>query len=423
MLEIDDKWQDDQWLGKLAQDYGTPFIIYDAHAIRTAIAGLQAAMGPESSVVYSVKANPAPAILREMLDAGVGVEVASVGELRLCLRAGFLPHAILFAGPGKDADDLLAAINAGIKAIVVESLDEVLEIQKISAALAVSTNIALRLNLPLAARSAAYGWRSTSPFGISPENLPAIVETLSTLANVRCIGIHHHHGSQGFDPAALVDQLEGVVQAALALSSVFKLEFIDIGGGFGAPYYTDDAALDLRLISQAVHALYAASGPLAGSGIKLIAESGRYLVGPSGYYVAKIASVKTAYGVRFAILDGGTNHMLSMSGVFRAVGRPVNAYVPGRTLRKGLPTELAGPLCTPVDRIGSRVNLPADLKRGDVIVFPGQGAYTKHASPLNFLGHSWPAELLLDGHRVSCFAKRVEFEDVLDLQSTNGGDI
>ncbi|MDF3808908.1 MULTISPECIES: alanine racemase [Rhodopseudomonas] len=395
----------------LAQRHGTPLFLYDAPMMRDAAARLRRAAPPGAQLFYAVKANPAPGVIRLFAALGLGAEVASGGELQLALDCGVAPDAIVFSGPAKTASELAAAAEAGIYAVQAESWDELAVLQNVCAQRGLTARVALRVNLgSVGARRG--GWGGVSPFGMDQAALDYVVAHAARLDRLRIIGVHNHQSSQTLDPHHLVARFEAFAQVAARLNARFGFDFINFGGGFGAPFYADDEPIDL----DPVRAFFAglSGGPLGDWRPRIAMESGRFLTGPAGAYVVRVVGVKRCFGVRFALLDGGIHHMLGLSGTMRALRRPVAVRrLGGRAGEAMEPTELAGPLCTPIDRLAGAAPLPADLAAGDLLLFGNCGAYAKHASPLNFLGHDWPAEVLRDGARNELLAPRRSFAEVM----------
>ncbi|MGP9811475.1 alanine racemase [Rhodopseudomonas sp. NSM] len=397
-------------IATLAARHGTPLFVYDAPAMRAAAARLQEALPPGARLFYAVKANPAPAVIRLFAGEGLGAEVASGGELRLALGCGVAPDRIVFSGPAKTAPELCSAIAAGIFAVQAESIAELETLQALCVERGATVRVALRVNLGQSGERRG-GWGGPSPFGMDTDALDEVTAHAARLDRVRIVGLHNHQASQTLDPAKLIARFDAFARMAARLTSRFDLQFVNFGGGFGAPFYADDEPIDLAPVRASFAAL---AGVFGERPLQIAAESGRYLTGPSGCYVARVVDVKRSFGVRYALLDGGIHHMLGLSGAMRALRRPVAvARVGARSGGPCEPTEIAGPLCTPIDRLAGAAELPCDLAAGDLLAFANCGAYAKHASPLNFLGHDWPAELMIDGERVIVLSPQIAFDPLL----------
>ena len=398
---------------ELAARFGTPFYLYDGGLIAERIARVRDALGTE--VAYSIKANPSLAICQVAARAGAGAEVASAGELTIALAAGFAPADIVFAGPGKTDSELAALVEAGIHADHVESLAEIDRLAAIADRLALDrpVGVALRLNPATQLLGAQMRMGGTaSQFGIDEADLPAAVARVRTHRRLTLRGIHVYTATQVFDAAPLVEHSRAVLELALATADLWgaPLEEVDLGGGFGVPYFEKDIELDLEAVGHGLRGLLARYGvdPRL-AGCRFIVELGRYLVAEAGIYVTRIVDAKTTRGRSFVVTDGGMSHHLTATGnmgqVFRKAFPLLNlSRMPGDTARgmasAGESREpfrvvtVAGPLCTPLDTFGTDVEL-ADPRVGDLIGVFDSGAYGYSASNLGFLSHPSPAEVLL----------------------------
>lgn len=389
----------------LAQRHGTPLFIYHAAMLREAAARLIAVLPPGARLYYAIKANPAPAVIRLLASLGLGAEVASGGELRLALGCGVPPSNIVYSGPAKTRAELRLAADMQIAAVQAESWRELSALQQVCTEAGVTARAALRVNLGSGGERRA-GWGGGSPFGMDGDALDHAIAHAGALDRVEIIGLHNHQASQTLDSARLVARFEAFAELAAALAPRIDLQTINFGGGFGAPFYADEQRVDLAPVAAFFARLCDPGGPLGRSRPRLAAESGRYLVGPAGAYVARVVEVKRSFGVRYALLDGGIHHVLSLSGTMRSLRRPVAVSRIGRQGGPTEPTEIAGPLCTPIDRLASAADLPCDLAAGDLLAFANCGAYARHASPLDFLGHDWPAEVMIDNGRCTLLSPR-----------------
>ncbi|MEF2549100.1 hypothetical protein VQ045_18245 [Aurantimonas sp. E1-2-R+4] len=406
-------------LEEIAERYGTPCFVYDAAVMRQAAGRLRAALPEGATLFYPVKANPNPAIVGLFAGLGFGAEVASRGELALAMAAGIPAKRIVWSGPAKTDDDLAAAVKVGIYAIQIESRGEIERLAAIAARLERPATAVLRLDLPQDAGARRGDWAGASSFGMDEATAAAILGARDRLAPVEIVGFHNHPTSGSLNAADFIRRFATFIEAVRRLSKGFAPRFINFGGGFGAPFYADDSALDLDPITAFLRGPEMQTICGGGPPPQLGFEMGRYVTGPAGRYLARVVAVKRTAGRRFAALDGGIHHLMVVSGTLRFLRRPVAVVGPPRKGGDSEPTELTGPLCAPTDRLASAVLLSTALAPGDLIVFSGCGAYGKHASPLNFLGHDWPPEILVDGDEERLIARRVRFEEVLALQSPN----
>jgi len=359
------------------------------------------ALGTE--ILFSVKANPSLAIAQILRGLpGVGAEAASSGELAVMLAAGFSPRDLLFAGPGKTDAELDRLVAAGILADNVESLNEIDRLAAAAERAGASAGVGLRLNPSAQLMGAQMRMGGTaSQFGIGEEELEAAIERVSRHDNLELRGIHVYTATQVFDPAPLVEHCRNVFDLAVRTAQLAggPLGFIDFGGGFGIPYFDGLDDFDLAGFATAFGKLRASySDNPALDGTRLMFELGRYLVADAGVYVTRVVDVKDTRGTTFVVTDGGMNHHLTATGNMGQVFR--KAFPLANLSRAAGPTRtvtVAGPLCTPLDVFGTKIELGAP-RIGDLLGVFYSGAYGYSASNLGFLSHATPAEaLLLDG--------------------------
>ena len=329
----------------------------------------------------------------------------------------------MFAGPGKTDGDLTAAVGCGVLAVNAESPGEVERLSEVCRREKKLANVAFRLAADAVRRR---GYRSAGTEGelagspavrhgpdasVGRSRLPAQERWL------RSVGIHCHFASGILDGSAMARSVETVVANALPLALRYGLSWINFGGGLGIPVYEDDRPLDLSPLRDTLRSLAGRFPAIERREVRLAVESGRYLVGTCGYYVCRVVDVKVNQGRKFVVLDGGVHHDLFRSSVFRHVGRATGLIVCGPADGPVAPAEVVGRLCTPIDRLGSRVNLPNDVGPGVRRRVPQRGGLSKYASPLNFLGHDWPAEVLVDGTDARLISRRVSLAEVMELQT------
>jgi len=394
----------------------TPFYVYNTAVIDAQLAALRAVLPTEMRLHYAVKANPFPALVEHFAQRVDGFDVASGGELAVALEC-HLPRGfdIGFAGPGKSLED----IRAGVAADVLFQCESVRELRAIAAAgqaAGVRPRVALRINPDITLRGAGQRMGGgPRPFGIDAEAAPEVLQLMATLP-VEFAGFHFYAGSQMLDAATVVALLEHCYACAVALAphAPAPVRVLNLGGGFGVPYHAGEQALELVPIGAALQRLVARAikdFPEA----QLVLELGRYLVAPAGRYVTRVVDRKVSRGEVFLVCDGGMNHHLAASGNLGQVlrrnfpvqavkapvelhGEPVGASLLA-TLLSGPATEtvtICGPLCTPLDVLAQRVELPV-ASEGDFVVIGMSGAYGATASPRGFLSHRGPVELLVSG--------------------------
>ena len=371
-----------------------PAYLYDSQLIRERIQHLRQALPSSVSIHYAIKANPMPDVVELISSLVDGLDIASAGEMEVALKTKCDPANMSFAGPGKREDELDAAIRAGVT-INVESPRELERIGVLAGTRKV--NIAIRVNPDFELKSSGMKMSGGSkPFGIDAEHVPEVLHRIADLP-VSFAGFHIFSGAQNLRTDAIIESQQKSLKLALELaeSAPTTPSFINIGGGFGIPYFPGDEPLNLAPIGENLSEL-AASLENQLPGCELVIELGRYLIGEAGVYVCTITDKKVSRGTTYLVTDGGLHHHLAASGNF------------GQIIRKNYPvaiankigssaTEIAtvvGPLCTPLDILADKMELArADV--GDLVAVFQSGAYGFTASPQLFLNHPPPTELLI----------------------------
>lgn len=385
-------------LTRLAQRVGsTPFYAYDRRLLSERVAHVRAHIPPAVELHFSMKANPMPALVQHMAGLVDGIDVASGGELKVALDTGMAPARISFAGPGKSDAELTRAVAAGI-VVHAESEREIRALARIGHALGIAPLLVLRINPDFELKGS--GMRmggGAKQFGIDAEEAPRML-ALALELGLTVLGFHIFSGSQSLKAEAIIEaQAQTLLLAErLAQDARDPLRILNIGGGFGIPYFPGEAALDLAPIGAALEAALPrvkASLPDA----QLSIELGRYLVGEAGVYVARVVDRKVSRGQVFLVTDGGLHHHLAASGNFGQVIRKNYPVAIGNRMGAGAALETAsvvGPLCTPLDLLGERMELP-QAEVGDLVVVFQSGAYGRSASPQGFLSHPDAPEVLV----------------------------
>lgn len=374
----------------------TPLFLYDRGLIASRIEALRAALPSNVGIHYAIKANPMPDLVRWMAGEIEGLDVASGGELRIALGAGADPAAISFAGPGKRDDELELAIASRVL-LNLESEGELERAAAIANRLEQRLRVAVRVNPDFELK--ASGMRmggGARPFGVDAERVPTLLARIAAV-EADFEGFHVFAGSQNLSADALIEAQAKTIAlvARLAEAAPTLPRQINIGGGFGIPYFPADKPLELDRVGAALgEQLLRLPAALARS--RFVVELGRYLVGEAGVYLTRVVDVKSSYGERFVIVDGGMHHQLAASGNFGTVIR--RNYPVANATRFNAPPDSAvnivGCLCTPLDRLAEKVALPA-TEVGDLVAVFMAGAYGLTASPTAFLGHASPKELLV----------------------------
>lgn len=374
----------------------TPYYAYDRSLIRSRVAELRAALPDNVQLHYAMKANPMPALVGFMAGLVDGIDVASGGELKIALDAGTSPHEISFAGPGKREPELRQAVASGIL-INIESFREVDLLAKISSELDLPARVAVRVNPDFELKGSGMKMGGgAKQFGVDAEAVPELLERIGT-KRLAFEGFHLFAGSQNLKAESICEAQEKSYQLALRLSAhaPSPVRFLNLGGGFGIPYFPGEQRLDLAPIGENLTRL----ATLAKDDFpdaSLVIELGRFLVGEAGIYVTRIIDRKMSRGQIFLVVDGGLNHHLSASGNFGQVIRKNYPAAIGTNMNSAT-TETAsvvGPLCTPLDILADRMPL-STANPGDLVVIFQSGAYGASASPQAFLGHPEVLEVLI----------------------------
>ncbi|MBA3054753.1 MAG: pyridoxal-dependent decarboxylase, exosortase A system-associated [Sphingomonadales bacterium] len=375
---------------------GTPLFVYSRQLIADRIARLRAAMPGDLAIHYAVKANPYLPIIQAMDELVDGFDIASGGELARVIEAKIDPAAVSFAGPGKRDDELSAAICAGVT-INLESEAEAERALRRAEAAGVTPRLAIRVNPDFDLKGSGMKMGGgAKPFGLDAERVPALVRQIIA-AGAEWRGFHIFAGSQALSADAIIEtQAQTLALAArLARASGAALPHVNLGGGFGIPYFPGEEPLDLEKVGAAL-AERMADLPDELADTRFCIELGRYLVGEAGVYLTRIIERKVSHGEVFLITDGGMHHQLAASGNFGTVVRrnyPV-AIASRFTARTEEEASVVGCLCTPLDRLADKAGFPR-AEVGDLVAVFCAGAYGASASPMHFLGQGPARELLV----------------------------
>jgi len=383
-------------ISALAADIGrTPFYVYDRAIMTRKVQELRAALPAEVEIHYAMKANPMPEVVRHFAGLVDGIDVASAGEMDVALAAGMRAESISFAGPGKTPTELERAVAAGI-VINIESEREMRRIANIARRTCTQPRVAVRVNpdfeLKISGMKMAGG---SKQFGVDAELVPDLLRELAALP-LEFWGFHIYSGSQNLRAEIIAEAQQKSAELAIVLAkdAPAPVRMLNLGGGFGIPYFPGEQPLDPVPIGETLFELVPrVQSALPSASVAL--ELGRFLVGESGVYVCRIIDKKSSRGHVFLVTDGGLHHHLAASGNF------------GQVIRKNYPVIIAnrigsarrqsasvvGPLCTPLDLLADKMDL-AEPEVGDLVAVFQSGAYGLTASPRGFLSHPEPLELL-----------------------------
>jgi len=382
---------------QLARRVGrTPFYAYEREAIADRIALLRRHLPPGVELHYAMKANPMPALVGFVAGLVDGLDVASGRELAVALDAGMPASEISFAGPGKSNDELGQALAAGVL-VNVESTREIDILARLSRESGRPARVAVRVNPDFELKSSGMKMSGgPKQFGIDAECVPDALESIGR-QGLAFEGFHIFSGSQNLRADAICEAQRQTIDLALHLarSAPSAVRVINIGGGFGIPYFPGETSLDLQPIARNLQDV-AEKARAALPDAKIVIELGRFIVGECGIYVCRVIERKLSRGHAFLITDGGLHHHLAASGNFGQVIRKNYPVVVGNRVqdtRREL-ASVVGPLCTPLDLLADRMDLP-EAREGDLVVVLQSGAYGASASPQGFLSHPAPAEVLV----------------------------
>jgi diaminopimelate decarboxylase len=390
-------------LAAIADAVGTPCWVMSAGTIRARLAALQAAFGPAGvHVHYAVKANDHLAVLRLMAAGGAGADVVSGGEMQRALLAGIPPERIVFSGVGKQPAELLAAAQAGIAQINVESAEELSMLSAIASAAGYVVPVALRINPDVDAGTHAKitTGRADNKFGIGLEPAAALYSQAATLPGVQPVGLALHIGSQIGAMApyrAAFTRVAALVRTLRAAGHIVSR--VDCGGGLGISY-RDESEGSPAAFAGAVAAT------LGGLDLQLMVEPGRWLVGPAGLLLASVVLTKTTGDRHFTVLDAAMNDLLrpAMYDAWHAI-IPVS---PVDAVARAVPTDIVGPVCESGDTFARNRHLPVLSSHANVAILDA-GAYgsvmssTYNARPL-------AAQVMVDGDRWAIIRARQPIE-------------
>ena len=386
-----------QSLSRLAARIGqTPFYAYDRGLLRARVAQLRAALPRAIKLHYAMKANPMPAVVGLMAGLVEGIDVASAGELKVALDAGASPLEISFAGPGKRDPELRQAVASGVL-INVESMRELPVLAQAAQDLGLPARVAVRVNPDFELKGSGMKMGGgPKQFGVDTEVVPHMLAWIGR-EGLAFEGFHLFAGSQNLRADSICEAQQKSYELALRLAqdAPTPVKFLNLGGGFGIPYFPGEQSLDLAPIGLNLQALAercARELPLA----HIVIELGRYLVGEAGVYVTRIVDRKVSRGQVYLVADGGLHHHLSASGNFGQVVRknyPVTIGNRAASAEREV-ASVVGPLCTPLDLLADRMDLPV-AQIGDLAVVYQSGAYGASSSPQSFLGHPACVEVLV----------------------------
>jgi diaminopimelate decarboxylase len=406
-------------ISELAKRFGTPLFVYDGAVLESTYAVLRASLHARLELFFSLKANPNVSVCAVLASAGARAEISSLVELITARRAGVAAEDIVFLGPGKSEQEIAACLDEGVFAIVAESLDELTIIDRLAAARGRLAPVMLRVNPAFSVKGSGLTMGGKPrQFGIDEEQVLSARSLVAGLAHVRLIGVHAYLGTRILDPAVVAQNTERILALAERVAGAldFDLLAVDVGGGLGVAYFQSEEDPDVAELGELVNPVireFVARHPRT----RLIMELGRALTAPAGLYVVRARYIKPSLGQQFIVADGGTNHHMAAVGI----GSFVKRNFPVRLLEDRDPADgegeytITGPLCTPNDTLAKDVQLPS-VRPGDLLGIERSGAYGPTASPVHFLSHGYPAEVLVHNGGAHLVRERDEPADLLRKQ-------
>jgi diaminopimelate decarboxylase len=385
-------------LTRLAERVGsTPFFAYDRGLLGERIGHLRAHLPASVSLQYAIKANPMPAVVQYLAGLVDGFDVASTLEMKTALDTPMPAKRVSFAGPGKTPAELAQAIAADIT-IEMESAGEMRTIATLAAKAGRRPRVAIRVNPDFEVKGSAMRMGGgPQQFGIDAEQVPQVLRDLAA-RDLEFVGFHIFSGSQNLRADILQTLQEQTIELAIRLSAHAPgpIRHLNIGGGFGIPYFPKDVPLDIAPIGANLDRLVRTRVQPNLPEARVIVEFGRYIAGEAGVYVTRIVDRKESRGHVFLVTDGGLHHQLAASGNFGQVIRRNYPVAIGTRMQQASSetASVVGCLCTPLDLLADRIELPR-AEVGDLVVVFQSGAYGLTASPTAFLSHPAPPEVLV----------------------------
>jgi len=395
-------------LAAIAAAEGTPLYVYSAATVRARYGAIDQAFGDYPHALhYALKANSTFGIVRLLRSLGSAADANSIGEIEVARRAGFAPADIVFTGVGKSGDELAAAVPLGLKAINVESAGELARVEAIAAALGMPARVAVRINPDIDARSHPHisTGLKINKFGVPLEAARELLASVSGRPFLTLVAVHVHVGSQ----ITTLEPLRSAAAFVAAMSEELRragqpLEYVDVGGGLGISY--DGSAVVSP--HDYVTALVDAVRP---TGLPIVVEPGRSIVGPAGTLVARVIDIKPRNALsEFVVIDAGMTELMRPA-LYNAYHR-IEPICPSAAEPRAY--EVVGPVCESSDVVG-RDRVLAPLQVGDLVAIRDAGAYGS-AMASNYNRRPLPVEALVDTGSWQLLRRRQTVDDMLALE-------
>jgi diaminopimelate decarboxylase len=392
----------DALLKQIARDAGTPCFVYFMDQVRQRVRDVRAAFGNRFQISYAVKSNPNPGVLIRMREVVDTLDVSSAGEIVRAAEAGWDMGNVGFTGPGKTADELRCAVRMGVAEIIVESLDEAALLNDLAGTAATRQRVLVRIAPTSVPRGFGVNMSGKgTQFGIDEEDADPAIEAVRRLPHLELCGFHVYSGTQCLKADAIAENYEIFAElfTRLCRRHAVRPQRLVFGSGIGIPHYERDVPVELAAVAERVNpVLDDLKRESLFADTELALETGRYLIGEAGVFVTAVVRVKHSRGTDIGICDGGMNHHLAATGhlgavvprnyqMFKITDAPADAAEQ--------PYTLVGPLCTTIDTLGRQVMLRG-LAAGDLIGIKCSGAYGLTASPIHFISHRPPREVIVE---------------------------
>lgn len=409
-------------LAALAAEHGTPLYVYSAATIVDHYRRLDAAMaGVDHEVAYAVKANSNLSVLRLLANEGAGFDIVSGGELFRVIKAGGDPAHCTFAGVGKTRDEIVYALEQGIYSFNVESAEELRYLDRVAGELGVVAPAAVRVNPNVDAKTHKYisTGKSENKFGVDFEAIPGLYELAAReLPNVRMRGLQMHIGSQLTSVGPFIEAVEKVAPLAALLKERHGIEFWSIGGGIGIIYrdslesgsidWWERQAEEERPLTVEVYGREIVPR-VAGLGLKILLEPGRFIVGNAGVLLTRCLYEKKGSAKTFKIVDAGMNDLIRPA-LYEGHHEIVPVKQPEEAAR--VTVDVVGPICESGDFFCQNRELP-DFQPGDTVALMSAGAYG-FAMASNYNSRPLPAEVLVEGGTATVIRRRQTLDDLVE---------
>jgi len=398
---------EDVALTQIAENFGSPCYVYSKSALSQAFERFSAGFKDANHLVcFAVKSNPSLAILNLFAKLGAGFDIVSGGELARVIAAGGDPKKVVFSGVGKTAEEMRAALEAGIFCFNVESASELVRLNDVAASMGKIAPVSLRVNPNVDAKTHPYistGLKNNK-FGVAYEDALNIYLQAAAMSNIAIHGVDCHIGSQITELSPFLDAFDRVLALVDALAeNNIQIQHIDLGGGIGI-CYSDETPPEFTAYAKAMRE------KLGNRDVKLVFEPGRALVGNAGVLVTKVEYLKQTETKNFAIVDAAMNDL--MRPALYDAYHDIQAVKPRN--EAAMNYEIVGPVCESGDFLGHDRMLA--LQEGDLLAIMSAGAYGMSMSS-NYNTRPRVAEVMVDGSQCHLIRKREKIADLFANES------